>query len=145
MFDKLKNMVGGKGFRQPKKLNKEQQARQIQAKAFGEEYEALCVKHKLQLVPLIKRETNGAQYPDLMLAPYEPPQMKNWADASEENLAVAKACRHLNENNVNCKTCAVRIADQDPSGTGVTAEYIKAKEERIAAYRAKTEEKPEVL
>ncbi len=139
MFDKIM-----KGFRSPKKLNKAQQERQVQAKAFGDEYEALCAKHKLQLVPLIKREPNGAQYPDLMLAPYEPPQLKNWADATEENLKVQKVCRHLNENGENCKTCGVRIADQDPSGTGVTPEFVKVKEQRIADYRAK-EETAEVL
>ena len=123
--------AGMKGFRKPPKLTKAQQERQQQAQAFGDEYKALCAKHGLQLRPVIKREEDGSQYPDMVLTAYEAPKLKNWGDAQEENLAVQKKCRHLNENGENCKHCGVRLADQHESGTGVSDEFIKVKEEKI--------------
>lgn len=143
MFNKM--FAGMKGFRKQKKLTKGQLERKVKAQEFGEKYEALCREMHLQLMPVIKHEPDGSSRPDLVLSEYEPPQLKSWADASEENLKIAKACRHLNENGENCKHCTVRIADQDPSGTGVSEEYVKIKEQRIAEYRAKETEKPEVV
>lgn len=133
-----------KGFRKPKKLTNKQIEKQERAKAFGDDYKAICAKHKLQLMPIIKHEQNGGSVPDIVLTDYEPPQLKSWADASEENLATQKTCKHINENGQNCKVCAVRIADQNPDGVGVTEEYIKVKTQKIADWRAKEkEEKPE--
>lgn len=138
MFDTLRKM--GNGFRKPKKLTNAQLERQQKAKEFGEKYEALCTELGLQLIPVIKRETNGAQYPDLVLGEYQPPKLKNWGEAQAENLEVQKKCRHLNENGENCKTCGVRIADQHESGTGVTEEFIKVKLQKIADFKAKEAE-----
>ena len=126
-----------KGFRQEKKLTKAQQERQAEAQAFIDDYKAVCAKHKLQLIPIIKREPNGAQFPDMAVDRYEPPQLKDWGQAMKDNLEVQKVCKHVNENGENCKTCGVRIADQDPSGTGVTEDFIKVKEQKIADYEAK--------
>lgn len=140
MLDKIKQFAGMKGFRKPKKLNNEQLARQQAANAFSEDYKAVCAKHSLQLRPIIRREPDGSQYPDLAVAPYEAPKLKSWADATAENLEVQKKCRHLNENGENCKTCGVRLADQHESGTGVTETFIEIKEKKIADYRAKEAE-----
>lgn len=129
-----------KGFRKEKKLTNAQRERQEQAQAFSDDYKAICAKHKLQLRPIIRHEQDGSTIPDLVLTEYQPPQLKDWGEAQKENLEVQKKCRHLNENNENCKTCGVRIADQDPSGTGVTVDFIKIKEQKIADYEAKKAE-----
>lgn len=140
--DLAKKFQGMNGFRKPKKLTRAQEERQQQAQAFGDEYKALCAKHKLQLRPIINHGQDGSTTPDMVLVAYEPPQLKNWAQASKENLEVQKKCRHLNVGE-NCKTCGVRLADQDTSGTGVTPEFIKVKEERIKAYEEKEKKENE--
>lgn len=140
MLDKIKNFTGMKGFRKPKKLTNAQLAKQQEAKDFIEDYKVVCAKHKLQLRPFIKHEQDGSTVPDMAITPYEPPQLKSWADATAENLEIQKKCRHLNEDGEHCKTCGVRTADQHESGTGVTEDFIEIKLKKIADYRAKEAE-----
>lgn len=137
------NNIFKKGFRTPPKPSKKQLALQAQLKEFLADYEVVCRKHKLQMVPVIKNLPHGGFEPDFKLMPYEPvepPKLKGWGEAEEENLKVRKICRHLNENGENCKHCGVRLADQDPSGTGVTESYVLAKEEKIKAWKEKAKE-----
>ncbi len=129
-----------KGFRQPKKPTKAQLAEQEKIKAFLDDYANICTSHGMQLMPIIKNLPHGGMEPDFKIGPYNPPpkpELKGWGDAMEENLKVAKACRHLNENGENCKHCAVRIADQHASGTGVDESYEKVKLQKIAEWRAR--------
>lgn len=142
MLDFLK-----KGFRQAPKPNKKIKAKQEAIKAFGIAYEKVCREFSLQLVPIIKQLPHGGFEPDFQVIQYLPPadvQLKGWGEAAEENLKVAENCRHLNENGENCKHCAVRVADQDPSGTGITATYKEAKLARIAEWKKKGDEQGEV-
>lgn len=126
-----------KGFRKPKALTRKQKEKEEKANNFIEGYKKLCAENGLQLKAIIQHEADGSSKPSMVVAEYQAPQLKNWADATAENLEVQKNCRHLNENNTNCKTCGVRLADQDPSGTGVTEEFIKIKLQKIEDYRAK--------
>lgn len=132
-----------KGFRNPKKPSRKVLEEQEKIKAYLDEYATICTKYEMQLMPIIKHIEHGGFEPDFKIGPYKPapkPELKGWGDAMEENLKVAKACRHLNENGEACKHCAVRIADQDESGTGVTEAYVVAKEKKIADWRAKATE-----
>lgn len=129
-----------KGFRKEKKLTNAQKEKQAKAQAFSEDYKAICAKHELQLRPIITHEADGTSRPDMVLTEYQPPKLKDWGQAMKENLEVQKVCKHVNENGENCKTCGVRLADQDPSGKGVTEDFIKVKEQKIADYEAKKEE-----
>ena len=130
-----------KGFRNKKKPTTAQLEEYEAIKNFMDDYRATCLKHGLQLAPIIKTQEHGGLMPDFKIAKYTPPaepELKNWGDASEENLKNMKVCRHLNVGE-NCKNCGVRVADQDPSGTGITPEYEAIKVKKIADYRAKEE------
>lgn len=129
-----------KGFRKEKKLTRAQEERKQQAEAFSAEYKELCAKHKLQLRAVIRHEEDGSTIPDMVLTNYEPPQLKNWSEAQQENLNIQKTCKHFNSNGENCQKCGVRLADQHESGTGVTEDFIKVKEQKIADAKAKEAE-----
>lgn len=132
-----------KGFRTPKKPNRKQVEEAEKIRAFLTDYGDICAKHEMQLMPIIKHHEHGGSEPDFKIGPYKPapkPEMKGWGDAMEENLKVAKACRHLNEDGIACKHCAVRMADQHESGTGVTAEYEEIKLKKIADWREKAKQ-----
>lgn len=130
------------GFRKPKKLTNAQRERQEMAQAFISDYKDLCTKHKLQLQPIVERTPDGGFGPNMRVAEFEPPKLKNWGEAMKENLEAAKKCTHRNEGDT-CIHCAVRSADQHESGTGVTETYEKVKLEKIQAWHEKADGTPE--
>ena len=78
-------------FRQPKKLSREQQDRQEQAKNFIGEYTELCKKHKLQWdigYEFNHREGLTARF---VLIEHREPETKDWEECKKENEKIKEA------------------------------------------------------
>lgn len=126
MLNSVKAMMGGKGFRQPKKLTNKQRAEREAGQAFLADYRDVCDRHgkKLDIVWDFDKE-NG---PRALLAivnhtPATRPQIKNWSKAMRENLEVRSNCKHREGEHNACADCALPKVHWHESGTGVTDEY----------------------